>query len=452
MKFRPKRTTGFALAQLLLMAAVVASFVADSASDIASSSAMARRMSDMADNAMPSVQALTQARGQVKAIENVLRQPVGGTPRSDGRLGAFRQGLASDVTTYFALPPFPGERELAATMVDTRIQFDRALDDTLAAYGSGDVAAQHAGVDRVSRSADALDLALENLVTFNAVEGERVAAEARSVERQGVVRGIVVDALVTLLALVATVFSAFTWRRAAIEQQGHIAELEIFAGRVAHDLRNPLGGLSMRLALMKAGVATEPEKVRYHLEKAVQAVGRLNLTIDALLEFARAGGHPPADAHAELGEALDRVVDDLRPAAQTARAALTVDSFRRPLEVACAPGVLASVLSNLIGNAVKYIVEGRSPKREIVVHVEDRASGVRVEVEDTGPGLTSEAKERLFEPFVRPTATAQPGFGLGLATVKRIVESFGGRVGVRSVLGEGSTFWFQLPKAEKTTS
>jgi signal transduction histidine kinase len=112
--------------------------------------------------------------------------------------------------------------------------------------------------------------------------------------------------------------------------------------------------------------------------------------------------------------------------------------------VACAAGVLTSVVSNLASNAIKYI--GTGPVRRLEIRAREEAQVVRVELEDTGPGLAVGSEEQVFEPYVRGRATTQPGIGLGLATVKRLVEGHGGRVGVRSVLGQGCTFWFELPK------
>jgi signal transduction histidine kinase len=105
------------------------------------------------------------------------------------------------------------------------------------------------------------------------------------------------------------------------------------------------------------------------------------------------------------------------------------------------------VLQNLMGNALKYVVEGQAPVRQVRLHVAERRGAVRVEVQDNGPGLPPGAEQVVFEPFIRLGRTKQPGSGLGLATVRRIVEGHGGRVGVQSEPGAGSCFWFEMPKA-----
>jgi signal transduction histidine kinase len=76
------------------------------------------------------------------------------------------------------------------------------------------------------------------------------------------------------------------------------------------------------------------------------------------------------------------------------------------------------------------------------------AGVIRFEVEDTGPGLPPAFLPRAFDPYVRGAGTAEPGLGLGLATVRRLVEGHRGRYGVQSRLGTGALFWFELPAAE----
>jgi signal transduction histidine kinase len=105
--------------------------------------------------------------------------------------------------------------------------------------------------------------------------------------------------------------------------------------------------------------------------------------------------------------------------------------------------ILSSLISNLAHNAIKYIGEGA--ERRITIRVLDRDAILRFEVEDTGPGLPPGFEQVVFQPYIRARGSLQPGFGLGLATVKKAVEAHGGRVGVRSQVGRGCLFFFELP-------
>jgi signal transduction histidine kinase len=94
---------------------------------------------------------------------------------------------------------------------------------------------------------------------------------------------------------------------------------------------------------------------------------------------------------------------------------------------------------------VKYIDGGRA--REVELRVIRRPPQVLVEIEDGGRGLPPKTEQAIFEPYFRLDHDDVPGLGLGLATVKRLVEGYGGEVGVRSRPGHGSCFWFTLPLA-----
>ena len=119
--------------------------------------------------------------------------------------------------------------------------------------------------------------------------------------------------------------------------------------------------------------------------------------------------------------------------------------------VACKPGVLHSLVANLVRNGMKYL--NGSEKREITVEISPGASMVHFDVCDTGPGIPAGLLTDIFEPYVRtPAAEGKPGLGLGLATVKRLAEAHHGRVGLKSTMGEGCRFWFELPRAEAPTA
>lgn len=114
--------------------------------------------------------------------------------------------------------------------------------------------------------------------------------------------------------------------------------------------------------------------------------------------------------------------------------------------VACSPGVLMSMIPNLVENAIKYI--GCGPVKEVRVRARTQGLMTRVEVADTGPGVPQGLASKVFDPYVRAPGLKQPGIGLGLATVRRLAESHGGSVGVTKNGATGSVFWFELPRAE----
>jgi signal transduction histidine kinase len=104
---------------------------------------------------------------------------------------------------------------------------------------------------------------------------------------------------------------------------------------------------------------------------------------------------------------------------------------------------LLQVLSNLIGNAVKFTPAGG----EIIFRIETEEGFVRVSVEDTGPGIAAESIDRVFDPFWRGQRGHRGGAGLGLAIAKGIVLTHGGRIWVESEIGRGSAFRFTLPRS-----
>src|SRR5581483_11406239 len=132
---------------------------------------------------------------------------------------------------------------------------------------------------------------------------------------------------------------------------------------------------------------------------------------------------------ADVLAALEDVEAVLGPCAAEIGAELALRRCE-PCSVAASPGVLASLLSNLVRNAIKYL--GDPAERRIAVRAIAARAVVRFEVQDTGPGLPPSLEQTVFEPYVRAPGNQKPGIGLGLATVKRLAEAHGGAVGVRS--------------------
>jgi signal transduction histidine kinase len=111
--------------------------------------------------------------------------------------------------------------------------------------------------------------------------------------------------------------------------------------------------------------------------------------------------------------------------------------------VACSPGVLISMTTNLVSNAIKFM--GEALRRQITIVVRPVGGHqVEIAVSDTGPGIAPELGDKVFQPHVRGQSSV-PGFGLGLATVRKLAEAHQGTVGVDRNPEGGSRFWFRLP-------
>ncbi|MDI1443374.1 ATP-binding protein [Polyangium sp. 6x1] len=223
-------------------------------------------------------------------------------------------------------------------------------------------------------------------------------------------------------------------------------DLDAFAGRIAHDLRNlltPIALVPPRLRRAEGKEATE--RIATSLERSVT---RANAVLEGLLAFSRSSRPDDTSQKASVREVVAEVAEELAQAAAEARVDVTVHV--EDTRVACSPELLHVVVLNLLGNALKYIAG--SAERRVSIRAA-RADGgfVELAVEDTGPGIPDGAKDRIFEPFYRVPGVRAPGTGIGLATVRRIVTAHEGRIECVSTLGRGTTFRVWIPCAERTT-
>ncbi len=225
-------------------------------------------------------------------------------------------------------------------------------------------------------------------------------------------------------------------------QESRADEMELFAGRVAHDIRNPLSTASLATELLEDQVTEE--HARTLVVRLQRSLERAASITDGLLEFARAGASPEPGARTNVREAIDELAEAVAQDVSRGGIRLEIGPVP-PVHVPCSPGVFASLLGNLVRNAMKYM--GERDVRRIAVRGVDTGDAVRIEVSDTGPGIPEDVLPRLFEPYFRVAGKGHAGLGLGLPTVKKLVEGHGGRVGVKSQLGKGTTFWVELPYA-----
>jgi signal transduction histidine kinase len=169
--------------------------------------------------------------------------------------------------------------------------------------------------------------------------------------------------------------------------------------------------------------------------------------IQDLLQYGRLGHmdlpREPVDLSARIAAVLNYLAEEIKSSGGDVKVA-------EPLpQVWANVKVLDQVLSNLVGNALKFVEPGVSP--QIRIGSELHAEMVRLWIQDNGIGIDAEHHERVFGVFERLNGTdAYPGSGIGLAIVRKGVERMGGRVGVESKLGAGSRFWLDLPHSRKT--
>jgi signal transduction histidine kinase len=212
---------------------------------------------------------------------------------------------------------------------------------------------------------------------------------------------------------------------------------------VAHDLRNPLNTVTMAISLMLETTPVERTQERRQQEIVRRAADRMNRMIQDLLDVKRMeSGHLTIDAKAESPDILvNDAIEMLRPLASGRSIAMEA-SVADDLPVVLADAArIQQVLSNLVGNAVKFTPrEGR-----ITVAADRHDTEVRFAVIDTGPGIPPEQVPHIFGRFWQARSSDQRGIGLGLAIAKGIVEAHNGRIWVESQVGLGSTFYFTLP-------
>ncbi|MCP2014561.1 PAS domain S-box-containing protein [Deinococcus sp. HSC-46F16] len=226
-------------------------------------------------------------------------------------------------------------------------------------------------------------------------------------------------------------------------------ELGAFSYTVSHDLRAPLRHIAGFAGMLRRAVETgDAARAARSLDVIDEAVAQAGRLIDALLGFSHLSRQEPATARVDLR----RLLGSVRAEAEAEVAGREVEWVVGELpEVRGDPDLLRQVLANLLSNAVKY--SARSERLRVEVWGERRPGETVISVRDSGAGFDPRYADRLFGVFQRLHRQEEfGGTGIGLATVRRIVQRHGGRVWAEGQPGEGATFHFSLPEPEALPS
>jgi signal transduction histidine kinase len=240
------------------------------------------------------------------------------------------------------------------------------------------------------------------------------------------------------------ILSKLTEANSILEEKNR--RLDEFSATLAHDIRGPLGAISMRIEYLLEAYREEfDKKCEDILVKTLHTTDRLTKIVQAMYDYARLGEKATKMFEVDLTTIIREVISDL--------------SFDESLEIQIEitdlpfvwgnPELLRRVFINLLNNAVKY-----NDKKDIVIQIKYEgtvertlANFCRISLKDNGPGIDKHELKELFSFFKRGETGKKKsdGLGVGLSVVHRILELHYGRVSVESEIGEGTTFFLELP-------
>jgi PAS domain S-box-containing protein len=289
--------------------------------------------------------------------------------------------------------------------------------------------------------------------TFKEHLGEKQdqTTETQIVTKKGEIRDVAVKANLLEIRgkkLLQGIFRDVTEHKQAEQRQEQLLEqlekinqeLKDFAYIVSHDLKAPLRGISTLVKWISTDYADKlDQEGKEQMDLLLNRVERMHNLIDGILQYSRVGRVKEEKTQLNLNELVPDIVDILAPPENIT---ITIENELPMME--CEKTRITQVFQNLLSNAIKYMDK---PQGQIKVGCVDEEDCRRFSVTDNGPGIEEKYFEKIFQMFqtLRPRDEVE-STGVGLTVVKKIVEMYGGRIWVESIVGEGSTFLFTLPK------
>jgi len=242
-----------------------------------------------------------------------------------------------------------------------------------------------------------------------------------------------------LLLTVQSLRSDLAEKNRQLERRNRLAALGEMAAGMAHEIRNPLGGIQLYASLLAGDLADQPQSLTL-VNKISAGVKHLERLVSQVLQFTRemTAHRVPSDA----AEVIEQAVDLAGPTFAALQAACDVEG-PRPLKLEFDPNLLSQAVLNLLLNAAEAV----GPKGHVKVNWSaicgrhGDAKKLRLTVRDDGPGIAANLLDKIFNPFF---TTKETGTGLGLAVVHRIVEAHDGAISVRNAAGGGAEFELTL--------
>lgn len=365
-------------------------------------------------------------------LDDPIQTPAGNGPWLPADFGAVRRFAAGEFLFHAGEAP-SGMYIIDSGRVEVFVPVEGGDAKVLAELGPNDTVGEMAVLDDVTRSASAR-AAVETATRF--LEREELLQLLE--QRPAIALGFIREFVQRMRAINRRYFDE-------IVQAERLATVGRFTRTIVHDFKNPLATIRWTSELASAEGTPAAARQTSH-ERILRQVERMQTMLHELIEFTRPGGHKPDLRTADFAAFL-------RSFAEEAGADLAARGVRLELQavperalVRMDPQRLGRLLHNLCNNAVDAMPRGGSVMLRAAVLPE----GVRMELEDTGPGIPAAVADRLFTPFA--THGKAGGTGLGLSICRRIAEDHGGTISVAPPEpGRGARFVLSVPRAPSDT-